>query len=365
MNFNAIRLRLPPPRVRRGIVRTRRADARRRVLAGLLFALLFVLGLNVALDTVAPNLRDPEYGHRLKQLRAQHRAEPGRPLVLVLGSSRPQMGLSPNLLGLGTGPADPLAYSVSMAGCGPLHERLTLQRLLADGVKPDYLLVEVLSPVLAGDSPGEKLLLPYKQSLADVRRAAPYCRDPGELWAGWAKVRANPWYALRLNLMSHVLGGFLHWQSRQDFMWKQMQPDGWLPYFFPTVSDAKRADGVGQAQFQYGPYFNNFRVAPLPDRAYRDLIATCREQHIKLAFFVMPEGPTFRSWYPPGVRDRITAYLAGLSAEAGGPVFDCHGWYDDEAMFADSHHLMRHGAEAFSQRFGRECVGPWLAGAKP
>lgn len=344
---------------------SRRADARRRMLAGFVFVLLSAAGFNVALDTVAPYLRDPEYGHRIKQLRALHRAEPNRPLVVVLGSSRPQMGLSPALLGLGSGPTDPLSYSMAAAGCGPFHELMNLHRMLADGVKPDYLLVEVLSPVLAGDSPAEKLLLPPKQSLADVRRAAPYCRNAGELWEGWLRVRANPFHALRLNLMSHGLGGFLHWQSRQDFLWKQMQPDGWLPYFFSTVTDAKRADGYAQARGQYEPYFNGYHIAELPDRAYRDLIAVCRERGIKLAFFVMPESPMFRGWYPPGVRERVTAYLGGLAAEVGGPVFDAHGWYDDEGVFADGHHLMRHGAEAFSQRFGREYVGPWLAGAKP
>ena len=364
MTRTTLRIRWPVigPRV---AARPRRADARQRVQAGFAFALLFVAGFNVALDTVAPNLRDPEYGHRVKRLRALHRAEPNRALVVVLGSSRPQMGLSPTLLGLGTGPADPIAYNLSMAGCGPLHELINLHRLLADGVKPDYLLVEVLSPVLAGDSPAEKLLLPHKQSLTDIRRAAPYCRDVGELWEGWLRVRANPFHALRLNLMSHGLGGFLYWQSRQDFMWKQMQPDGWLPYFFPTVSDAKRADGYAQARGQYLPYFGNFRVAELPDRAYRDLIAVCRANGIKLAFFVMPESREFRSWYPPGVRDQVTAYLAGLATEAGVMLFDAHDWYDDETMFADGHHMMRHGAEAFSPRFGRECVGPWLAGAKP
>jgi hypothetical protein len=365
--MNLVRLRFPFtfPTRSPSAVRPRRIHARRRVIAGLVFALLFPIVLNVTLDTVKPEWRDPEYGHRLKQLRALKSAYPNRPLLVVLGSSRPQMGLSPAMLGLGEGPADPIAYNVSMAGCGPLHERLNLQRLIADGVTPDYLLVEVLSPVLAGESPAEKLLLPAKQSFADVRRAAPYCEEPGDLWAEWAKVRVNPWYNLRLNLMSHGLGGLLHWKSRQDFMWKQMQPDGWLPYFFPEVGDAKRADGIAQARAQYAPYFGNYRVAPLPDRAYRDLIAECRSRNIKLAFFVMPEGPVFRGWYPPGVRDRVTAYLAGLSAGFGVPVFDAHDWLADESMFADSHHLMRHGAEAFSHRFGHECVGPWVKGTKP
>ena len=83
-----------------------------------------------------------------------------------------------------------------------------------------------------------------------------------------------------------------------------------------------------------------------------------------MAFYVMPESPTFRSWYPPAARAAIDGYYAELRAD-GVPVFDASGWLDDETMYADGHHLMRHGAETFSARFGRECLGPWLQGERP
>jgi hypothetical protein len=325
---------------------------------------LFQLGMNVALDTVKPEWRDPEYGHRVKQLRRLHRAEPGRPLVVVLGSSRTQMGFAPSLLGTGTGPTDPLVYNLSQAGCGPLHELLNLHRLLADGVTPDFLLVEVLSPVLAGDGPAEQVLKAERLSLADVRRAEPYCRDSAELWESWAKARALPWYTLRQYLMSHWQGGLLHWSHRHDFMWKKLEPDGWLPYFYDTVSDADRAAKLAEAKAQYAGYFaGEFRVAPLPDRVYRDLLAVCRDRGIRVGFVVMPESPTFRAFYPPAARTAVADYLAGLTRDHGVPVFDARDWLPDGA-FADGHHLMRHGAEAFSRRFGTECAGPWLPGEK-
>jgi hypothetical protein len=139
-----------------------------------------------------------------------------------------------------------------------------------------------------------------------------------------------------------------------------MKPDGWMPYFFREVPAEKRAEGTAQVYAQFAGYFPNFHIAPIPDRAYRDLIALCREKGIRMAFYLMPESPTYRSWYPPGARELVRSYLGGLSREYGVPVFDASAWLDDELAFADSHHLLRHGAEAFSARFGRECVGPWL-----
>ena len=74
----------------------------------------------------------------------------------------------------------------------------------------------------------------------------------------------------------------------------------------------------------------------------------------------MPESPTFRSWYPPGVRLRVADYLQELSRNFGVPVFDASAWIDNELSFMDGHHLLGEAAAAFSERFGKECVAPWL-----
>src|SRR5207249_10481228 len=102
-----------------------------------------------------------------------------------------------------------------------------------------------------------------------------------------------------------------------------------------------------------------FRIAPPPDRALRDLIRLCRADGIRVALYLLPEGPTFRGWYPPAARRAAGEYLGGLSREYGVPVFDASDWLPEDA-FADGHHLLRHGAKAFSGRFGKECLGPWL-----
>lgn len=345
--------------------RPTRRRARNSVFAGAGFFALFTLALNLALDTVRPEWRDPEYGHRLKRLKPQVQAAHGRPVVVALGSSRTQMGFSPHGLGLGDGPDSPIVFNFAVAGGGPVHEVLNLKRLLDNGVKPDYVLIEVLPPVLAGHSPAEKLILPARLGYADFARLAPYTEDSAALRREWLEDRLAPFHTLRLYLMSHIAGSMLHWKSRQDFLWKQMKPDGWMPYFFPEVPADKREKGIAEVHAQFAAYFPNYHIAPIPDRAYRDLLELCRTHHIRAAFFVMPEAPSFRSWYPPGSKELARQYLAGLTREYGAPVFDASDWIADPTAFADAHHLLRHGAEAFSARFGQECVGPWLRGERP
>lgn len=325
--------------------------ARRAVVAGLAGFALLHLGLNLALDTVRPTWRDPEYGHRLRELKPLAARSPK--LLVVLGSSRVQMGLNPAEVSLD----GVTVYNLSQAGCGPAGELLNLRRLLREGVRPDFLLVECLPPVLAGDGPPESTLIADRLSLTDIRDIAPVCDDPNALRRGYRAARVNPWWHYRRVLLCHAgMGGWLPWQLRPDFMWRQLQPGGWLPYFFPEVDDAKRADGFDKAKREYAPYLTNYHIAAGPERCLRELAAVCRANGIRLGFVLMPEATAFRELYPPGARETATAFLRGL---ADGPVIDAGDWVADD-RFADGHHLMRPGAAAFSRRLG-PTLRPWTS----
>lgn len=313
--------------------------------------------MNVALETRKPEWRDPEYGHRLKQL-LPLAASDGGPLVVVLGSSRSQMGFSPSHLGES---AQQLrVYNLSQAGAVPLHQLLNLQRLLADGVKPDCVLVEVRSPILAGREPADALLFPQRLSIAELSRMTPYCDNPVSLRDKWLAARITPWSAYRSVLMSHWLHGLMPWQHRQDFMWKMMQPGGWLPYPHADVPPKQRAEETTKAMGVYRNYLADFRIAPLPDRALRDLLTLARERGIRVAFFTLPESATFRTIYTPEARTRIHDYFTDLNREFGTPYFDTGDWLPDETLYADGHHLLRRGAIAFCERFGHDCLAPWV-----
>ena len=343
-------------------LRLNRHRAKWAVLTSVASVLLLQLGMNVAIDTVKPEWRDPEYGHRMKDLREQAAANPSQPVVVVLGSSRPLMGFNPMAMGSGDGvPNPPIVYNCAQTGCGPVYELLNLKRLVAAGVKPNFVLVEIIPAVLAGKGAAEKLVPTSHLGYSDVVQLEPYLAHPRALWFDWVCQRISPWYTYRIILLSHTkAANTLPSHVRQDWMWKHLQPNGWLPYTFKEIPAAKREDGIEKARAGYLPYFDQFEIAPLPGRTYRDLIAFAQSRNIQVAFFTMPESPIFRSWYPDVVRQKLTVYYASLTHEFGTPVFDATDWLADETAFADGHHLMRHGAEAFSERFGKECLKPWL-----
>jgi hypothetical protein len=74
----------------------------------------------------------------------------------------------------------------------------------------------------------------------------------------------------------------------------------------------------------------------------------------------MPESSEFRGWYGPAGYAAVTAFAQQLSGEFGVPVYDARDWVSDDG-FADGHHLIPAGAEAFTDRLAAEWgkrVGP-------
>lgn len=340
----------------------RRARAQSAVLAGIACIVAAHLGLNIAMDTVLPQLRDPEYGWRAHKLSKALQHSSAETLVVALGSSRTQMGFSP--VDMPVGDHRTLVYNLGQAGAGPLQQFLNLERLLHDGIVPDAVLVEVLPAALHGNSPGEDLLRPHVQrlGLSDLQSMTPYCHDPSSLRRAWMEQRLLPWHSQRFYLMSHVVPGFLPWKLRVDFQWRMLDEHGWLPYPFEPIDEGMRARGTAEAKDCYAQVLADWHPAPVQDRALHDLITLCQERGIAVSLYLMPESPVFRSMYAAASSQRIHEYLAGLqTAHPGLVIHDASPWLNDEQAFADGHHLMKSGARAFSQRYGQEFLIPWLA----
>ena len=340
---------------------SRQSRARTATLFGFAVILAAQIGLGLAVETVKPEWRDPEYGHRIKQLRQLHAEHPDRPLVVAVGSSRTLMGLSPLDTGFADEPGSPLVYNFGQTGAGPLQLLFTVLRILDDGVKPEFLLVELFPAALVGDGPAESLIETWgpRWNAGDLHRLEPYAEDPTRLTRTWASQRVAPWYSLRFPLMNHWQPNWLPMAKRQDFMWKNLDPRGWLAYPTLIVPDVERERLTEKAGESYRKQLANFAVGAMSDRALRDIAARCRREGIKLAFHVMPEGPAFASWYSPGVKDRFRTFAAKLSQETGVPVFDSSEGFA-ESEFADSHHLLPAGAARFSKKLANEKLRAWL-----
>src|SRR5258708_3260454 len=118
------------------------------------------IGLAVGIEWGLPQLRDPLYGDKLHQLRRRIAAAPASEVVVVLGSSRTVYALDGATAErqLNTTTARPaLVYNFGVPGSGPVTNLVHLKRLLACGIRPDLVVIEVLPPLLAGQTPAVEL----------------------------------------------------------------------------------------------------------------------------------------------------------------------------------------------------------------
>jgi hypothetical protein len=339
----------------------------RRGRAGLAWGLVFFAALQGAFTPFAeryyPEMIDPEFGYKLSRLCRRRAEEPGRPLAVVLGSSHTLSGLRPDLLASSPkgGPA-PLVFNFGLTGAGPVQELLCLRRLLDHGVRPDWLLVEVMPGFLNQEG------LAAEEGRIDVRhlgwRDAPllgryFARRPLGNPDWWA-ARLNPCFTHRFAMLSRLAPEWLPDRRRVDQFRDGLDPWGWWPPR-KEVSAEEYRSGLERARGEYAAVFDRFHVSGVADRALRELLELCRAERVRVLLFVMPEGSEFRGWHAPEAQAEADAYLAGLSAAYGVPLVNARCWVPDPE-FGDGHHLRYSGATRFSERFAREAFRPLLEG---
>jgi hypothetical protein len=266
-------------------------------------------------------------------------------------------------MGFSDEPGSPLAFNFGQSGARPVHLRLTLQRLRADGVRPAAVLVELFPATLIVPGPADGLFADSAGRLtaADLWRLEPYLDDPAALRLRWAEARVGSWYTQRQVIVSHLAPEWQPWPRRVDFQWTMTDQWGFCPYPVNKAQE-RRAERQGRTREEYRAALDHLRVSALSERAYRDLVADCRAAGVPVAFFVTPESPTFRGWYTPESRAALAAFCRVLSDELRCPVLDAPGDFTEDD-FADGHHMLPHGAERFSRRLAADHLKPWLAGA--
>lgn len=322
------------------------------------------LSLDLAIDSY-PGLRDPEFGEKLARLQNQLAIHPGRPLLLIVGSSRSSSGIQPSVMWL-PDPGDdgePLVFNLALTGYGPIQQVQLLDRLLRTGISPRWILAEI-HPLLLHQQAGvwgeEQWLRPESLDWRDLALVGKYLSQPDAWRWRWARLRTAPAYSYRFQILNYLSPGWLDTSLRQDGAWRDIDDLGWLPLVC-SVDKQAVAERRRQAHRQYAPAFQDFRVTAAADQAVREFVELAAQRGIAVAFYLMPEGKAFRSWYSPAARQQIAAYLGALSGDTGVPIFDATSWCT-EADFSDSHHLLADASAGFSLRFAHEIAGPFVAG---
>jgi hypothetical protein len=330
----------------------------------MLFYALSQVALNVYIDGWHPELYDAEFGARMVRLRTQLRENPGRPLLLVIGSSRMTMNFLPEQLAPLYTPSGErvVVFNFAHLGAGPAANLLQVRRLLRYGIRPDWLIVEVMPPQL-NDS--NQRIVDRIAEIRDEPLVAHY-KNPVLSWALFLRGRTAPCYKQRAFLIHRALPEWAP-DARPEQDTIQLGPLGgdyeWQAV--PVQDTRTTAFRTEVARCGYlEPLQGDFKVADISNRATHDLLDLCRHEHIQVVLLLSPEGPLFQSWYSPRNRQVIDAYCKAVSQEYAVPLIDARDWLE-EGDFVDSHHVYLKGARRFTQRFSSEVLRPLVAGGRP
>jgi hypothetical protein len=225
------------------------------------------------------------------------------------------------------------------------------RRLARDGVRPRWLVVEILPAMLNISGASSAARTARFDDLPVLRRYMPAWKACGQ----YVRWRAVPGRAHYLAALGEPLPD-------------DGPPLGRLGGSDPLkVTDLPPAEVRRRTDVTHGFYFaalQRFRVTAVADRSTRELLEFAHEEGIEVVLLLTPESSEFRGWHPEAARQAIESYCATLRREYGVHVIDARTWVADED-FADGHHALPRGAVAFTARLGREVLGPLVRGELP
>jgi hypothetical protein len=340
----------------------RRRQARALLLgAAVAFALTQAV-LAVAIDDWLPILGDTVYVFRRQRLERRLGSALDRPTtVVMLGSSRTMFGFdAPRVQAQLAAqlPAPPVVHNFGVPGAGPINHRLHLERLLADGIHPDLVLVEVTPQLLlsADGIPSEKeLITPTRLRRQELALLDQYHLPTRAARAEWWQRWAVPCYYYRFALVSAVSPSLLPVGATKH-MGQDLDEACWRP--LPSRAGALETAAHQRevvAVLQANAASLRLPLCTASCCALRDTVELCRRENIGVALVWMPEAAAFRQLYPPGTKTTIWRFLQQLQQTQGTPLIDASDWIGDDE-FSNPHYLLATGAADFAQRLSRELL---------
>ena len=232
-------------------------------------------------------------------------------------------------------------------------EQIHLRRLLADGVRPQLVLLEVAPLQLATQDviPSEESVLNVgRLSWSELRSAAKYYRFPATAYCRWLGARC-----LATVSRHQELHDALHIDAPRGGLSTSRGLDAHGTHLVPIPAADKRAANLRETLERFGPRLGRSHLAAGPAQALRDLIDLCRSEHLPVALIMMPECSGFRALYSPTFHDELAQLLTVLRSGGDIELFDAREWVPDDG-FWDGHHLDADGARLFTERFLRDVL---------
>ncbi len=334
---------------------SRTTQGRTAILTFIVLAIALHVGFSLGMDHVFPSVRDPEYGRRVIRWERRKAENPERPMIALIGSSRSAMGVRPESAHTENGP---LLFNFSMVGSGPIMQLMVLRRLLADGIRPDEILVEFWPAFLREDGlyAEEGRIDPHRLLAIDRPFVEDYFIGKDRAFATMKQIRRNPFYEHRIRIINQLVPSWVPASRRVDGGWTKLDSWGWLPGYERDLSVEDRKKSVANATQYFTLCFQNFYPGDSALRAYREFLDLCHYHKIPVRIIWLPESSEFRALYPKAVLTTANDFLHNLQIEFSVNVIDSRDWVPDRHL-NDGFHLSQPGAAVFSKQLGQYLRG--------
>jgi hypothetical protein len=296
--------------------------------------------------------------HRKLAILHERLAEmPDRPFVLMIGSSRTDQSFQAGRLTGQLGPdGRPLfVFNLGLPAAGGAHQAMYLNDILAEGVRPRLVLIELVTTHLNRSRRGlqseEHFTLVPWISAHELLFLQHYFVNRRKMITEWLEARLTPWYGFRWNVHEHFLGRHSHppEETKYDQSWRPIDPWGWRRLRDLPDTLEFRALRWGGAYHMYAQSLKNFELSDKAAQALRDIFAQCRREKIPVALVVMPVSKEFQNLYNSEGREQVQSFLAELRGRYNLDIIDATNWLDKED-FDDGHHVLIAGANKFTTR---------------
>jgi hypothetical protein len=307
-----------------------------------------------------PPLRDPWYGAKLNQLRRRIAEGTERPGVVMLGSSRTLNGFNAALIerqlaNAGGPPAT--VYNFGMPGASSLAELVLLRRLLADGARPDVLLVEV-SPCFMTRPVDRGMFQAHRLWRRELSLVADFLGNGDALLREWWRGRWVPCHTHREAILYTVWPAMIAKPSFGPWF-KQFDPAGWERFDARGFGADFRRRALEHTRSELSGAAAQEHVNDECLGALTQLVETCRREQIRLALVMLPIEAAFRGDNRWVAEVEVETLLARFRDEHGIEMVDARDWLADDEIF-DSYHVSSEGADRFSERLTRQALVPQL-----
>ena len=285
-------------------------------------------------ESVRPEAIDPDHHHRRGQLQERIAENPGRPVAVVIGSSRVALGFAPESL---PNPASPvLWFNLAHFGSGPVMNHVVLSRLIDSGIRPDVVVFEVMPVFYVSESYSFLAnFVTWRDLLSLHHRTSPFELD-------WCYVRSR---ATRVRDLLRAADPYEGARSQQPF--------GGPPISIESVTDEDRKAKIGVQFEALGRAAGAMEIRSEAIGALAGALNLCRAEGITPVLVFTPEGREFRKFYDPIGLAQFEEQVAEVARQHETRVIDARDWLH-ESDFMDSHHTLLRGTKKFTERLVAE-----------